>query len=183
MKTRVDVLDLLYPEFKTCLHKLSTSPSSSPYFLRSYEKLCSQHIEEGCQNAVLLGMYVFNDCSQQSCIMGYLLGETSISRSVITGDIYFLFVHNLYRGHGFATTLYDYFEKLVVSRSVSLGVKSVTMRITMKECIRSSFDFWKKLIFVGSNNSVCLIKQIKCYRSLYLKHNLNIAKFYLHKDD
>ena len=147
MKTRVDVLDLLDPEFKTCLHELSTSPSSSPYFLRSYEKLCSQHIEEGCQNAVLLGMHVFNDCSQHSCITGYLLGETSISRSVITGDIYFLFVHNLYRGHGFATTLYDYFEKLVVSRSVSLGVKSVTMRITMKECIRSSFDYWKKLIF------------------------------------
>ena len=158
---RVEVLDLQDSQFKVCLDELSTSPSGSPYFLRCYESLCRKLNNEGCKNAVLLCIYIFNDSVRDVYVGGYLLGETNISRSIITGDIYFLYVHNMYRGHGHATTLYEYFERVVLARSDSLGVKSATVRVSMKECIRNSFKFWKNLKFQGYDDSICLIKQIK----------------------
>jgi hypothetical protein len=89
------------------------------------------------------------------CVGGYLLGgETNISRSIINGDIYFLYVHNMYRGHGHTTTLYEYFKSVVLARSDSLGVKSATVRVPMKDCICSSFKFWKNLKIQGYDNSI-----------------------------
>ena len=85
---------------------------------------------------------------------------------MVTADIYFIYVHNIYRRSGYATILYDTFENLVVARSVKVGVKSVTLRVTLKECSRVVYFFGKRKILkvlCCELNSVCLIKQLKFY--------------------
>jgi len=160
------LLNLVHPHFQQVLNRLATTyHGGSPYFLCCYERLCKKLHDEGHKNAILIGLPLL---SMKLNVMnnnfaGYILGETILSRGTITADIYFIYVHNIYRGRGYATILYDTFENLVVARSVKVGVKSVTLRVTLKECILSGVLFWKKKDFEGSANSVCLIKQLKCY--------------------
>ncbi len=47
-------------------------------------------------------------------------------------------------------------------RGASVGVKLVIeIRITIKHCIVNRIQFWTKLGFEGSEESICLIKNIK----------------------
>ena len=81
----MEVLDLQDSQFKVYLDELSTSPSSSPYFLRCYEDLCRKYTSEGSRNAILIGlrrvtsvdMYINNNILLWG---GYILGEIFLSR-------------------------------------------------------------------------------------------------------
>ena len=145
---------------------LSTSFHSSPYFLRCYEDLCRKYTSEGSRNAILIGlrrvtsvdMYINNNILLWG---GYILGEIFLSRSSLTGDIYFIYVHTILRKNGYGMKLYQLFERAVIDRSASVGIKTVMIRISLKPCIVHSIEFWKMNGFNGSTNSVCLIKNIK----------------------
>ena len=64
---------------------LAKSFSSSPYFLRCYNELCTKYRSEGCRNAVLIGLRRLNDVNvgASSMLGGYELGEISLSRSIL----------------------------------------------------------------------------------------------------
>jgi GNAT superfamily N-acetyltransferase len=159
------LLEIVNPEFKRLLCDISTSRNSSPYFLRCYEVLCKRYTDEGNKNGILIGLNLTHQDStavlKKYKFGGYILGESILSRGSIIGDIYFVYVHKIYRGKGYASVLYNSFENVVIERSESVGIKSANIRITMKECIRSSVLFWHKQNFVGSDTSACLIKELK----------------------
>ena len=91
---------------------------------------------------------------------GNVVGEIVLSRSALTGDIFFIYVHDSMRGSGYGVELYRLFERAVKERSASVGMKVALIRITLKQCIVKSTSFWKKLGFIGSETSACLTKQI-----------------------
>lgn len=146
------------------LVNLSISFDSSPYFLRCYEDLCRKYTE-GSRNAVLLGLRIVVTTGEvfinNVFCGGYVLGEIILSRSSLTGDIYFIYVHDNLRGSGYGTKLYQLFERAVVDRSAGVGVKTATIRISLKPCIVNSLSFWKMNGFEGSKESACLIKNLK----------------------
>ena len=85
---------------------------------------------------------------------GYILGEILLSRSSLTGDIYFIYVHTILRKKGYGMKLYQLFERAVIDRSASVGIKTVMIRISLKPCIEQSIEFWKMNGFNGSTDSV-----------------------------
>ena len=99
-------LQLIDTDFGAVLRELSTSFHSSPYFLRCYEDLCRKYTVEGSRNDMLIGlrrvtsvdMYINNN----NILLwgGYILGEILLSRSSLTGDIYFIYVHTILRKKG-----------------------------------------------------------------------------------
>lgn len=92
---------------------------------------------------------------------GYILGEIILSRSALTGDIYFIYVHNMLRGSRCGTKIYQLFERVVIERSAGVGIKTAMIRIALKPCIVNSLSFWKNNGFEGSKESACLIKILK----------------------
>lgn len=158
---RINLLDKCFHDL---LVKLSKSFNSSPYFLRCYDDLCLKYRSEGCRNAVLIGLrQILGDQISCSGIFGgYVLGDITLSRNSLAANIYFIFICNEWRGCGNGAKLYRYFEDTVRERSASVGVKLVIeIRITIKHCIVNSIQFWRKLGFEGSEESICLIKIIK----------------------
>jgi len=160
-----DILQLLDDRFHHLLVTLAKSFDSTPYFLRCYDDLCLKYRSEGCRNAVLIALRRLNDVNDDVCssmLVGYVLGEIILSRSSLIADIYFIYVFNKWRDSGKGAKLYQCFEDTVKERSASVGVKlAITIRIPMKHCIVNSIVFWKKLGFVGLEDSIFLIKNIK----------------------
>ena len=160
------MLSLFDDGFRKVLEILSKSYDSSPYFLRAYASLCQKYNSDGNRNALLVGLRRVgtNNClhtNNNSIVGGYLLGETILSRSSITGDIYFIYVHDNVRGTGNGTILCRMFEEVVKERSLSIGVTVAIIRISLKPCIVNSVSFWNKQGFEGSKSSVFLTKTIK----------------------
>ena len=94
--------------------------------------------------------------------LGDMCWEIILSRIILAANIYFIFICKEWRGFGNGAKLYRYFEDTVRERSASVGVKLVIeIRITIKHCIVNSIQFWRKLGFEGSEESICLIKIIK----------------------
>ena len=155
-------LGLFDDGFKSILVALSTSLESSPYFLRGYDNLCSKYMNEGNRNAVLISLRRIScdDSMYNMLCAGYILGEVILSRGSITGDTYFIYVHDILRGHGLGTKLYHLFERAVIDRGASVGVKVAAIRISLRQCIVKSVSFWKKHGFDGSEESSCLIKTL-----------------------
>lgn len=145
---------------------MSTSFDSSPYFLRCYNDLCRKYSEEGCRNAVLIGLKrEINDdnfvlYSYDMICGGYILGEILLSRGSITAEIYFVYVKDSLRRNGYGTILYRLFERAVYDRSASVGVKVAIIRVSLKQCIVHSTKFWNTQGFDGSKDSVCLLKKL-----------------------
>ena len=160
-----EALPLLDEGFKLILSKLSTAFESSPYFLRCYDDLCQKYINEGCRNAMLIGLRR-RCCSSDVPLLynmmrgGYILGEIILSRSSLVGDIYFIYVHDTMRRNGLATILYRLFERVVYDRGASVGLKIAIIRISMKQCIVNSTSFWNKQGFDGGKESAYLTKSI-----------------------
>ena len=96
---------------------------------------------------------------QANC--GYILGESKLSRSLLTADIFYIFVPQDIRGAGYGKRLVEAFEKESKERSSAVGVKTVEIRILMKSCIRISYDFWIKNGFVGDKKAEVLLKMLK----------------------
>ena len=65
------------------------------------------------------------------------------------------------RGCGHGKRLLEAFETEAKFRSSSVGFFSISIRIVMKTCIRSSYRFWSSVEFVGDINADILLKTIK----------------------
>ena len=132
---------------------MSKSFDSSPY--------CQKYLSEGNRNAILVGLRSsnFNSAVHNSSVAGYIFGE--LSRSSVTGYIYFIYVHDNLRGKGYGKDLCRLFEDVVKERSANAGVNVVVIRISLKLCIKNSVSFWNHHGFEGSKNSVYLTKTIK----------------------
>ena len=66
------------------------------------------------------------------------------------------------RGRGHGKRLLEAFEAEAKSRSSSVGVFSISIRIiVMRSCIRGSHRFWSSVGFAGDINADILVKTIK----------------------
>ena len=66
------------------------------------------------------------------------------------------------RGCGHGKRLLEAFEAEAKSRSSSMGVFSICIRIVMRSCIiRGSYCFWSSVGFAGDINADILIKTMK----------------------
>ena len=148
-------LSLQYRPFQALLTAAASNVSSSPYFMRCYERLCEEYTYAGNRSSILLGLMRV----QANC--GYILGESKLSRSLLTADILYIFVPQDIRGAGYGKRLVEAFEIESKERSSAVGVKIVAIRILMKSCIRISHDFWIKNGFVGDKKSEVLLKMLK----------------------
>jgi hypothetical protein len=153
-------LPLQNKAFKKFIISESTNLSSSPYFIRCYDRLCDEYVTLGNKNYILLGLQRpiarTNDIN-----IGYILGESKLSRNLLIADIYYINVSLAMRGCGHGKLLLEAFEAEAKYRSSSVGVFSISIRIVMRSCIRGSHCFWSSVGFVGDINADILIKTIK----------------------
>ena len=153
-------LPLQTKSFKTLLISESTNYSSSPYFIRCYDRLCKEYVSLGNRSYILLGLQ--RPLARTDDInIGYILGESKLSRNLLTADIFYINVLQAKRGRGHGKRLLEAFEREAKFRSSSVGVFSISIRIVMKTCIRSSHRFWSSVGFVGDINADILLKTIK----------------------
>jgi len=152
-------LPLQNKSFKTFLISESTNFSSSPYFIRCYDRLCEEYISLGNRSYILLGLQC--PLARTDINIGYLLGESKLSRNLLTADIFYINVSLAMRGRGHGKRLLEAFEAEAKSRSSSVGVFSISIRIVMRSCIRGSHRFWSSVGFAGDINADILVKTIK----------------------
>ena len=153
-------LSLQNKAFKKFLISESTNLSSSPYFIRCYDRLCEEYVNLGNKSYILLGLQ--RPIARTDDInIGYILGESKLSRNLLTADIYYINVSLAMRGCGHGKRLLEAFEDEAKYRSSSVGVFSLSIRIVMRSCIRGSHCFWSSVGFVGDINADILIKTIK----------------------
>ena len=140
--------------FQDVLISESTNFSSSPYFIHCYDRPCEEHIFLRNRSYILLGL----QCPRTDIInIDYLL-----SRNFLTAKIYYINVSLAMRGCGHGKRLLEAFEAEAESRSSSVGVFSICIRIVMRSCIiRGSHCFWSSVGFAGDINADILIKTMK----------------------
>ena len=153
-------LPLQTKSFKTLLISESTNYSSSPYFIRCYDRLCKEYVSLGNRSYILLGLQR-PPAARTDINIGYILGESKLSRNLLTADIFYINVLLAMRGCGHGKRLLEAFETEAKFRSSSVGFFSISIRIVMKTCIRSSYRFWSSVGFVGDINADILLKTIK----------------------
>ena len=153
-------LSLQNKAFKKFLNTESTNLSSSPYFLRCYDRLCEEYVNLGNKSYILLGLQR-PIARTDDITIGYILGESKLSRNLLTADIYYINVSQAMRGCGNGKRLLEAFEDEAKYRSSSVGIFSLSIRIVMRSCIRGSHCFWSSVGFVGDINADILIKTIK----------------------
>jgi GNAT superfamily N-acetyltransferase len=147
-------LSLQYRPFKALLIAAASNVSSSPYFMRCYERLCEEYTYAGNRSSILLGLMRIQANS------GYIMGESKLSRSLLTADIFYIFIPQDIRGAGYGKRLVEAFEIESKERSSAVGVNTISIRIVMKSCLRSSYDFWIKNGFVGDKKAEVLLKML-----------------------
>ena len=136
--------------------------SSTPYFLSCYNTLCEKYQTCGTRSSVLISLNhrVYGAAATKK--IGYILGNTTVTRNILTADIFFIYVSHTLRGNGKGMGLVKAFEQEVIKRSTHVGCSNAIMRITMKSCLESSFDFWMKSGFLGGKHANILFKEISC---------------------
>jgi len=129
-------LPLQTKSFKTLLISESNNYSSSPYFIRCYDRLCKEYVSLGNRSYILLGLQ--RPPARTDINIGYILGESKLSRNLLTADIFYINFLLAMRGCGHGKRLLEAFETEAKFRSSSVGVFSMSVRIVMKNCIRAS---------------------------------------------
>ena len=158
--TTVVKLPLHNTSFQKFLSAESSKFSSSPYFLRCYDRLCEELKSLGKKSYILLGLQRSQEARPYIHNIGYLLGESKLSRNLLTADIFYIHVSHAMRRCGHGKRLLEAFEAEAKDRSASVGVFSVSIRIVMKSCIRGSHRFWSSAGFIGDINADILIKTV-----------------------
>lgn len=149
-------------DFQALLTRLSKNKVSTPYFLRCYNSLCEDYKTNGTRSSLLISLQDLLGIGVRTS-KGYILGTTTVTRSRLTADIFFIHVSNGLRRHGYGMDLVKAFEEEVIKRSALVGYKIALLRITMKACLEHSIYFWQKNGFQGALSSASvLIKEITC---------------------
>ena len=124
-------LSLQNKAFKKFLISESTNLSSSPY---CYDRLGEEYVNLGNKNYILLGLQ--RPIARTDDInIGYILGESKLSRNLLTADIYYINVSLAMRGCGHGKRLLEAFEAEAKYRSSSVGVFSISIRIVVSEVV------------------------------------------------
>ena len=81
-------LPLQTKSFKTLLISESTNYSCSPYFIRCYDLLCKEYVSLGSRSYILPGLQ--RPLARTDINIGYILGESKLSRNLLTANIFYI---------------------------------------------------------------------------------------------